>query len=54
MRVIRSVEQTILAMEKVNPNNYIGDTKNHDERLKTKNYKVAFNDELGYRFDDEH
>jgi len=53
MRVIRSVEQTILTMEKVNPNNYIGDTKNHDERLKTKNYKVAFNDKLGYRFDDE-
>ena len=53
MRVIRSVEQTILTMEKVNPNNYIGDTKNHDERLKAKNYKVAFNDKLGYRFDEE-
>lgn len=52
MRVLRATEQTILVMEKVNPNEYIG-SNTHDEKLKDKNYKTAFNSQMGYRFNDK-
>ena len=52
MRVLRATEQTILVMEKVNPNEYKG-SNSHDEKLKEKNYKTAFNSKMGYRFDNK-
>ena len=52
MRVLRATEQTILVMEKVNPNEYKG-SNTHDEKLKDKNYKTSFKSKMGYRFDNK-
>lgn len=62
MRVLRSSEQVVLVMEKVNPNAfgyYDADGKWQDYDLqdvsavKSSNYNVKFNDEDGFRFNDK-
>ena len=62
MRVLRSAEQVVLVMEKVNPNAFgyydsEGKWQDYDEQdvsnTKSSNYNVKFNDEDGFRFNDK-
>ena len=61
MRVLRSAEQVVLVMEKVNPNAFgyydaEGKWQNHSEgtsETKSSNYNVKFNDKDGFSFNDK-